>query len=966
MKTFATRAVLLVGASLASSAWAQDAAPAAPQDQTAAAAVDETQDVVVTGSRIARPDYEAPSPIVSFNAANIQQSGETNLTDFLQRVPALVGSRDSTRAGGGDAVSTGQFGQIGLNLLDLRRLGTNRTLVLVDGRRHVAAEANTAAVDINAIPTDLVSRVDVLTGAVSAVYGADGVTGVVNFILKRDFEGVGARAQMGISQEGDGATRFVSVIAGKNFGDGRGNVTLAYEYSGEDRLPYENRDYLAQGRRKYLIPNDADVNDDPHVPDNILVVDLHYTDISPLGAVFVGGESMPSYDGLGRPYDRGTPASYYFQGGVSTDVPGFYQGDLAPEIDRHAVNLLAHYDVSDVFKLSIDAKYVRVATTSFGQYPETYYLPIALDNPFIPASIRTAATAAGAETLFFNRANIDFGRLGEHDMRRTYRGVIDASGQVSDHATWDAYYEYGRTTVRATRLNDRLGRQYTDALDAVTDPASGRIVCRSTLTEPGNGCVALSPFGAGPATAQQLGYFQVDHDSSSRIEQHVASASLSGDFGALFELPGGPVQFSVGAEYRRESSRFDPNDDLVNANFFGGDEPALVRPSRGAFDVYEAFGELNVQLLKDRPFAEVLSVGAAGRYSDYSTVGGARTWQFNGVYAPVRDISFRGSYGQAVRAPNIGELFQPTTSSANFFTDPCTPQQIDNGTQYRPENCRTSLAAVGAVVSPGLQTGAFVNGTASGNRDLRAEVARTWTAGVVLRPRMLPGLTASFDWYDIRLKDAINTVTPSDLANLCVDQQTLANPFCAAFTRAPGTGIINGYTVGPQNVASFRAAGFDVNIDYVIRTARAGTFNLRLVAGYLDRSEFTGIPGAPVTDRLDQIQSPRWNATFSPTWTLGAVSANYNLRWFDATRAFDVNTTTANPDVAAGRYLRFDALWQHDLQLQYQAEDGFAFYGGVTNLTDQQPDPAAFGTNIPVSPLGRFLYVGAKVRFGGK
>ena len=282
------------------------------------------------------------------------------------------------------------------------------------------------------------------------------------------------------------------------------------------------------------------------------------------------------------------------------------------------------------------------------------------------------------------------------------------------------------------------------------------------------------------------------------------------------------------------------------------------------------------------------------------------------------------------------------------------------------------LAAVGAVVSPDLQTGGFVNGVQSGNVDLRPETADTWTAGVVLRPRFLPGLTASFDWYDIKLRNAINQVSPSDLANLCVDQQTIDNPFCAAITRARAADAVNGirlgeiinFTVSPQNVASFRAAGLDANIAYLIRTAHAGTFDLRLVGGYVDRQQFIGIPGAPVTDRLDLFGSPRWNANFSPSWTLGGLTLDYNLRWFDATRAFDRNTTAGNPDYAAGRYLRNSALWQHDVQAQYQVATGFSVYGGVTNLTNQKPDPASFGTNVPISPLGRSFYVGVRTRLG--
>ena len=964
-------------------AQAAQGADTAGQTGTAAdAASQQTQgeDVVVTGSRIARPEFAAPNPITSFNAAAIQQSGQTNVTTFLQRVPALTGSRDVTQTSGGSGVSSGQFGQAGLNELNLRNLGTNRTLVLVNGRRHVAGEPNSAAVDINSIPTDLIERTDVLTGAVSAVYGADGVTGVVNFILKQDFDGLSARAQMGVSQYGDGANRFVSVIAGRNVADGRGNLTLAYEYNRDEPVANDDRKFLRFENRRFLIPNDAYQAGTPGSYQNILVGGLRYPNESPLGAVFVGGEGTPSFDGLGRPYDNGTPAAYYATGGVNTPVAGFYQGDLFAKTERHDVNLLTHYNVSDAFKLSLEGKFVQTRVSSNGSYFGTYFQPIAVTNPFVPQSIRNAATLAGADTLFVNRDDLDYGRQGEADRRRTWRGVVDVSGRISDHATYDAYYEYGRTDVQITRIGDRLADRYTQALDAVLSP-TGQIVCRVTLTSPNSGCVPLSLFGPGPATAQQLGYFQVNDRSTARITQQVASASVSGDFGQFFELPGGPIQFSFGGEYRRETSRFRPSDNLVNARFYQFDEPSLVLPSSGEFDVKEAFGELNVPLLKDVPFARTLSVGAAGRYSDYSTIGHTKTWQFNGVWAPVRDVTFRGSYGQSVRAPNIGELFQPRFSSSNFFTDPCTPAQIGNGTQYRAANCAATLAAVGAVSSPALQTGAFVNGVQSGNASLRAETARTWTAGTVLRPSFLPGFTASFDWYDIRLKDAINQVTPSDLANLCVDQQTTDNPFCASITRAnagyfatnptaAGLGFVVGsivnYSVSPQNVASFRTAGLDVNLDYLLRTASLGTFDIRLVGGYLNKLQFTGIIGAPATDRRDQFNAPKYNANFSPSWTLNGFTLNYNLRWVDAVLQYDRNTLAASPDVAAGRYIRADALWQHDIQAQYQLPSGFALYGGVNNFTDQKPDPSSFGTNNPISPLGRFFYVGAKVNLAGR
>lgn len=337
------------------------------------------------------------------------------------------------------------------------------------------------------------------------------------------------------------------------------------------------------------------------------------------------------------------------------------------------------------------------------------------------------------------------------------------------------------------------------------------------------------------------------------------------------------MQFSFGGEYRRESSAFDPSDNLINNRFAAFTEPTLFAPSGGAFDVKEAFGELNAPLLKGQRLAETLAVGAAYRFSHYSTIGDTNTWQVNGVYALIKDISFRGSYGKSVRAPNISELFQPASGDSNFFIDPCAPGELGHGTQYRAANCAAVLSAVGATISDALQTPNNTVGVRSGNTALRAEAATTWTAGVVLRPRFLHGFTASLDWYDINLRDAINTPVPSQLATLCVDQPTIANQFCTSIIRAPNTGVINGYTVQPQNVASFRTAGADLNVDYVVHTARVGTFDLRLVGGYLNRLEFIGSPGAAPTNNVDQPGAPKFNFTFSPTRSVGGLTITYNL-----------------------------------------------------------------------------------------
>ena len=281
---------------------------------------DGAQDVVVTGSRIQRPDFEAPNPIVSLDAAKLRESGNTNVTNFLQRVPALTNSVDGTRSAG-NSQTEASLGGAGLNLLDLRGLGTNRTLVLVNGRRHVASQFDTAAVDINVIPTDLIERVDVLTGAASAVYGADGVSGVVNFVLRRDFDGIAARVQAGISERGDAGNRFGSIIAGRNFADGRANVTLAYEYSAEDALANDDRDYLRSENRFNFVNLD---NYDPTRAGSFQqgpIRDIRYAFSSPAGLVYIGNQIFRGDGGIYQPGQQ-LQNDGYTLGGDDTQVAG--------------------------------------------------------------------------------------------------------------------------------------------------------------------------------------------------------------------------------------------------------------------------------------------------------------------------------------------------------------------------------------------------------------------------------------------------------------------------------------------------------------------------------------------------------------------------------------------------------------------------------------------------------------------
>lgn len=961
------RAVLLTGAALMPvGAVAQTADVPAPASTDAAAVPEEAgSDIVVTGSRIQRQEFEAPNPIVSVDAAQLERSGTNNVTDFLLRVPSLTNSLTSARTAGNSQVDGAQ-GNVGLNLLDLRGLGPQRTLVLVNGRRHVASQADTASVDINSIPTDLIQQVDVLTGSASAVYGADGVTGVVNFVLKRDLDGIRGRVQAGISDRGDAGQRFASLIGGKNFADGRGNVTLALEYAAEDPLGNDDRDYFALDRRVYFVNLDDYGTGLPGRYQVGPVGNLRYQYSSNQGIVYIGDQV---FRGDGAIY---TPGRYllndgYSVGGDDTPIAG-YIGDIIPRNERYAVNLLTHFEASDAFKISLEGKFVQSTAETLGSYSGSYPATYSIDNPFVPTSIRNAAIAAGETTVGVNRNNFDLRRRGEEDRRRTYRGVIDISGAVSEHARYDVYYTYGQTDVRQTKTNDRLNTQFRQALDAVRD-ASGQIVCRDAAARAA-GCLPLNTFGGNTANPLAFDYFYFDPVSNVRLTQHVVNASLSGDFGQFFELPGGPVQFAFGGEYRRESSRFDPAQELVDNIFYQYDEYIIPTPSSGRFDVWEAFGEVNVPLVKDQPFAELLSVGAAGRYSDYSTIGSTWTYAFNGVWSPVRAITFRGSYGQSVRAPNIGEIFRPRTGTSEFITDPCYLDRRGEGTSFRAANCVALITAAGGNPATFLRTNnpnanIFVPGTNQGNANLKAEEARTWTAGVVLRPDFIPGLQVGADWYDIRLRNAISTPPVATVANLCVDQPTLDNAFCDAIDRTPGTGYINGFRVQPQNVAVFRTAGLELNAAYNTRLGPDTTLDLRLVGNYLHKLDQIATPGADLENNQDRPFRPKYTVTFSPTVTSGPLTLAYNLRWQNGVRRFARIQTDGRDDFVDPRYFRFKELWQHDVQASIAANEDFSFYAGVNNLGDQKPD-IGFETNVPISPLGRYFYAGARFGFGGR
>jgi iron complex outermembrane recepter protein len=383
--------------------------------------------------------------------------------------------------------------------------------------------------------------------------------------------------------------------------------------------------------------------------------------------------------------------------------------------------------------------------------------------------------------------------------------------------------------------------------------------------------------------------------------------------------------------------------------------------------------------LADVPFAKLLSASAAIRISDYSTVGTTTTWKFDGIYAPIDDIRFRGSYSQAVRAPNIGELFQPQSGTFAFVADPCDVIRLNDGAATRAANCSAILSALGltpaqiAAFSPSTdaQNTTSRRGLSGGNPDLTEETAKTWTAGVVLRPSFIPGLTASFDWYDITIRGAVNTPTATELAELCVDQPTIDNRFCQNIFRAPNTGFVLGdgndpqqrigFIVGPENVARFKTSGADFGVSYTFSPSdKLGKIGLSLTGGYLDKISFVPSIGAEVDDDTLEAYNPRWRGTAGIEWKIDQLSLNYGVTYWSKTRRFTTEQLAANPDLSDPKFFFYKERWEHDFQAAFELDNGFEFYGGVNNIFDQKPtfDQLSY----PVSGLGRYFYMGAKVK----
>ena len=834
--------------------------------------------VVITGSRIARPNLDGSVPVTAVSVDDLTDTGDVNLGDNLNDLPSLR----STFSQGN---STRFIGTSGLNLLDLRGLGTSRTLVLVNGRRHITALTGDYIVDVNTIPLELLERVDIVTGGNSAIYGSDAVAGVVNFILRRDYDGIRAVGQAGISSHGDRPTYRLGLTAGRNFADGRGNIAVSAEYKRSDALYFANRDYLTgafRGRSQFntteFTGDDGPTGSDG-IFDNNFFTGVRNTSISDGGTISALATSDPRNANFGcanlapavraaRCNANNQPLQFFFQpdgtlrvnnptldfrnitaGGVansassSNAIGGFGStlrntGQIFPQTEVYVGNVLAHFDISDAIRPFVEAKYARVNSfqegqPSFFQGSLTGFFGVPTqelrcDNPFLQAQALQTLQSIGrcatpASTIAISRFNVDFGGRQQNVRRETYRIVGGVEGTFNGDSRYELAVNYGRFDSRVNFLNnlqiaDINGNPagFTNAIDAVRGP-NGNIVCRINAdADPTNDdprCAPLNVFGAGAPSQAALDYINTTGFSNERAEEFVASGFISGDFSDFFELPGGPIGFALGGEYRQEKAR--SAYDALTAS--GGTFLNSILPFQPPkLDVLEGYAELRAPLFANLPFLEELTLEAAYRYSDYNTaVDKVDAYNIGGVYSPFPGLRFRGNYSTSVRAPTQSDLFSPQSQNFAFISDPCDVSFI-NANPNRAANCSAAGIPAGFVNQPARdRSTSFLQG---GNQTLTEETGKSYTIGAVIEPRnFVPGLALTVDYYNIKVNNLIAVLGAQTIINQCFDSPNgiANNPFCATIQRNPDFTFTDQAVVsGGINFASQKTEGIDFELSY--------------------------------------------------------------------------------------------------------------------------------------------------------
>ena len=945
--------------------------PANAQDLSA----NQLEEVIVTGSRITRTNLISSSPVTSVTAEDLLLTGTVRVEDLVKNLPQVYSYSNSTQQNGATGTAT----------LNLRNLGDERTLTLINGRRMPAGSplSGGSGADVNQIPGALIKTVEVLTGGASSIYGSDAVAGVVNFIMIDDFEGVkldyqysgythdnrsdrwqdiveGAGYPAPSGTTTDGEMDDLSLIIGGNFENGRGNATAYATYRKIKPIWAGDRDYSA-----------CSLSDD---------VDACFGSSTTPQGRFTDFGASNDFDYEVGPNNEFVPFSNLYNFGAVN----YHQ---RPD-KRYTLGSFAHYDINEHVEAYTELMYMNDQSTSqiapSGTFFNTDTLPCSnafmSEQQFEAVCGQYGLTKDDDQTVYVGRRNVEGGFRQDELEYNTFRGVFGLRGDINDTWRYDGYFMYARVDYSDTYQNDLNTPKIQKSLDAVVDPATGEIVCGSALDGTDSACVPYNIFetdGAG-VTQEALDYLTVPLYADGDTEQTVASAYVEGDLGDYgIKLPwaNDGIAVVIGAEYRKESLNYSPDDGYREG--IGAGQGGAQQPTSGDYSVKEGFIEVSVPLVEGKEWAEQIVLDGGYRYSDYDYGETTDTYGIRMGWAINQQVKLRGSYQRAVRAPNIQELFLP--QGLNLFDmaqDPCSdgvPGGVSAGGYTQAQCALSGLTAAQWGRNLDSPAGQY-NYLQGGNPDLTPEKSDTYTYGVVLTPDFLEGFTLTVDYYDIKIEDGISNLSQEFILTECLGGDTAQ---CEKVQRGNNGDLWVGSNVETSgqiialqdNLAVEQVKGYDVVATYDFDIGKWGSMNLHNVLSYIDTWDTQELSSAKATEcagvfaGVCGFPTPDWRNNLRATW-ITPWNVTASTQWRYISKVDDFNDIRA---LKEANYIDVSAIWDINEWASVRA--------GVNNVGDKAPpivgsDIAASsyygaGNTFPgmYDALGRYWFMGATLSF---
>lgn len=1015
-------------------------APAPVVSSDTAPDSDTDREIVVTGSRIARRGTETASPLQTITSQDLDARGYQTVAQALNEQPAFG-------VPGASPVGFNQSGfGAGQSFVNFLGLGSQRTLTLVNGRRFVSGNTSSIfgptgsggnQVDLNVIPTKLIDKVETVAAIGAPIYGSDAIAGTINIILKRNYQGFDIDGQTGISSRGDAPDNRIRFLAGKNFAEGRGNITVSGEYNVSKGLLFTDRAQTASDDRFDVAPSGSGpqpIYANERIPSISpygipLVTDFISTAPGAQSSAYIGAPNLNvgisnaagqqlKFDQQGNlvPIDFGTVVGSGGTSIFSSGGNGFSLRDvenLVTDIKRYSANAEFSYDISSNLRFFAEGWYSVSEGRNLASQPvynsalfagggsRDGNLIVSISNPYLNPAARTAiinsiktnpfSDSPTQNYFYLGRANVDLSSGVSTGKSEVVRGVAGFDGEVTilQARPWrfEGYINYGRSYV--TSRNPELNEQnFLNAINAVS--SGGQITCapgavNSPIATVSATCAPINPFG-GQVSQAAKDYITTIATPENINNQYDGVVSIAGP---LLKLPGGDLAFALGYEHRAENSRFKPGafyqgatTDLYPGDFDQNGDPidlfygrsVPIQPVYGAYHTNEIFGELNADLISPSnavPFVHQLSIQTAGRYIWNSIAGNDPTYTVQGRYAPLPDIAFRGAYTRAVRAPSITEAFNPTSSSFGFATDVCDQSLRNQGPAPATRAANCAAAGVPANFTSLSNQRSFFT-YVFGNPKLQNEKSDNFTVGAVVTPRFLKGFSATIDYIDIKLQNAISQYSNSQVVAACYDAATFpANQFCSLVTRdfsaAPAS---SGYAqlkqVGSSyfNSAQLRYKGILAEVEYRTRSDFLGAgshIGFSVNYQYLDTLSTAATAGSAPTNTGNSVGYSRHKGIATVRYDIGGFFGQVQVNYIGSARV--------DPDTAYNFYSvpKVGAFTYVNLSLRYEVNKQFSINADVDNLFNAKapfPYPASGGTATYFQGIiGTYLRFGAAVHF---